>query len=270
VWLITGCSSGLGAALGKEVLSSGYRAVVTARQPRAISEFENQYPGRALAHRLDITKLDEVNATVKAALEKFSRIDVLVNNAGYGLVGALEEVEDQEIRDIFETNVYGTLNMIRAILPIMRNQKSGHIINLSSNAGFVGRAGAGVYCGAKFAVEGLSEVLAAEVGPLGIKVTIVEPGPYRTDFLGRSIAWTKNVIPDYDATSGDYRRYVKTAHGHQIGDPKLAARAMVTLVEASAPPLRLVLGKTALGLIREKLASVSRELDAWEKVTLST
>src|SRR5208282_4994877 len=155
--------------LAKEVLSAGYRAVVTARRPQTISEFESQHPDRALVHRLDVTKVDEVNATVKAALEKFGRVDVLVNNAGYGLVGALEEVEDQEIRDLFETNVYGALNMIRAILPSMRTQKSGHIINLSSNGGFVGRAGAGVYCGTKFALEGLSEVLAAEVGPLGIK-----------------------------------------------------------------------------------------------------
>lgn len=219
--------------------------------------------------RLDVTDPEAVRAAVDAAVDAFGRIDVLVNNAGYGYLGAVEEVEDEEIRRQFEVNLFGLLDVTRAVLPQLREQRSGHIVNISSVGGFVGLPGFGIYNSTKFAVEGVSEALAAEVEPLGIHVTIVEPGPFRPDWAGRSLA-SAPEIEDYAETAGGTREYIAGENGNQEGDPRLAARAMISAVEADEPPLRLPLGQSALDMIREKLDSVRQETYAWEKTTVET
>ncbi len=269
VWFITGTSTGFGRMLAEEALEHGDRVVVTARDTEQVQEYEQNYPERARAVRLDVTDPEAVRAAVDAAVDAFGRIDVLVNNAGYGYMGAVEEVEDAEIRRQFEVNLFGLLDVTRAVLPQMREQRSGHIVNISSVGGFVGLPGFGIYNSTKFAVEGVSEALAAEVEPLGIHVTIVEPGPFRTDWAGRSLA-SAPEIEDYAETAGGTREYIAEENGNQEGDPRLAARAMISAVEADEPPLRLPLGQSALDMIREKLDSVRQETDAWEKTTVET
>lgn len=269
VWFITGTSTGFGRELAEEVLEHGDRVVATARDTDQVQEFEDNYPERARAVRLDVTDPEEVRAAVGAATDAFGRIDVLVNNAGYGYLGAVEEVEDEEIRRQFEVNLFGLLDVTRAVLPQMRSQRSGHIVNISSVGGFVGLPGFGIYNSTKFAVEGVSEALAAEVEPLGIHLTIVEPGPFRTDWAGRSLS-SAPEIEDYAETAGSTREYIAEENGAQEGDPRLAARAMIKAVEDDEPPLRLPLGQDALDMIREKLDSVRQETDAWEKTTVET
>jgi len=269
VWFITGCSTGFGRELAKAVLTRGERVVATARKVEEVQDFEESGPELARAVRLDVTDPEEVSGAVDAALDAFGRIDVLVNNAGYGSMGGVEEISDEEIRRQFEVNVFGVLNITRAVLPHMRERRQGHIINISSVGGFVGVPGFGIYNGTKFAVEGISEALALETEPLGIHITIVEPGAFRTDWAGRSLA-PPPAIDDYRETVGQTREYISNENGNQQGNPRLAAEAMISAVEADEPPLRLPLGDDALGMIREKLDSVKRETDTWETTIVET
>jgi NADP-dependent 3-hydroxy acid dehydrogenase YdfG len=267
IWFITGASTGFGRVLAEEVLKAGGKVVATARNLDKVADFEARYPQRAKAIALDVTDSSQVDSTVTQALAQFGRVDVLVNNAGYGLAGAIEEVSEAEFMPMFETNVFGLLRVTRAFLPHLRKQRSGHILNLSSIGGVVASPGMGYYNATKFAVEGISEALAAEVAPLGIRVTIVEPGPFRTDFLGRSGVVAKNQIADYDATAGNMRKYFAENDGKQKGDPVRAVHAMMQVVESPNPPLRLLLGASALQRLRTKLANWEKEIAAWEQVT---
>jgi NAD(P)-dependent dehydrogenase (short-subunit alcohol dehydrogenase family) len=267
-WFITGSSTGFGRLLAEEVLKSGDNVVATARKVEQISDLEQKYPGHALALPLDVTKQEQVDAAVAKTLERFGGVDVLVNNAGYGVTGAIEEVSEAEFTPMYETNVFGLLRVTRAFLPQMRKQRSGHILNLSSIGGLTAGPGWGLYQSTKFAVEGLSEALAQELAPLGIKVTIVEPGPFRTDFLGRSGVAAAKKIEDYDATAGNARRYQNEQDGKQPGDPLKAVHAMMQVVDSENPPLRLLLGAGALKRVREKIDKLQKELSAWEPVTV--
>lgn len=270
VWLITGCSTGLGRALAEAVLAHGDKLIATARRAEQVQDIVAKNPDAARAVKLDVTKPDEVRDAVKAAVDAFGRIDVLVNNAGYGLLGAIEEVEESAIREQFETNVFGALALMRAVLPVMRKQRSGHILNISSVGGFVGNSGAGIYNATKFALEGMSEALALEGAPLGIKMTIVEPGAFRTDWAGRSLNNSAREIEDYVTTSGQIRERISNFSGQQQGDPNRAAAAMIKCVESTEPPLRLVLGADALERIRGKLSAMAKELEMWERTTIET
>jgi NAD(P)-dependent dehydrogenase (short-subunit alcohol dehydrogenase family) len=270
VWFITDSSTGFGRSLTEAVLKKGDRVIATARKLEQLDDLVAQYPGTAKAVRLDVTDLQQVHDATKAAIAAFGQIDVLVNNAGYGSMGAIEEVSNKAIRHQFETNVFGALNVMRAVLPMMRQQRSGHILNLSSIGGFVAFAGVGIYYGSKFALEGISEALAQEVAPFGIKVTIVEPGAFRTDFNGRSLAMPDRRIEDYSSTSGKLLNWVVEMDGQQPGDPHKAASAMIQATESKNPPLRLVLGADAVNLMETKLQSVKAELDAWKGVSVNT
>jgi NAD(P)-dependent dehydrogenase (short-subunit alcohol dehydrogenase family) len=219
---------------------------------------------------LDVTKPSEVREAVERAIAQFGKIDVLVNNAGYGTMGAIEEVSDEIVRQQYETNVFGALAVTRAVLPQMRQQRSGYILNLSSVGGMVSFAGSGIYCSTKFALEGISEALAKEVAPLGIKVIIVEPGAFRTDFNGRSLVMADSQIADYDEVIGGFRQWLKDMDGKQPGDPVKAAEAMIQAVESENPPLRLALGADAISAIATKLESVQTELDTWREVGTNT
>jgi NADP-dependent 3-hydroxy acid dehydrogenase YdfG len=268
VWFITGASTGFGRLLAQEVLKSGGKVVVTARKLDKVADLEAQYPQTAKALALDVTNAGQVDSVVAQAIEKFGRVDVLVNNAGYGVAGAIEEVSEAEFMPMFETNVFGLLRVTRAFLPHLRKQRSGHVLNLSSIGGLVASPGMGYYNATKFAVEGISEALAGELAPLGIRVTIIEPGPFRTDFLGRSGVVAKARIADYDSTAGNMRKYFAENDGKQRGDPVRAVHAMMQIVESPAPPLRLLLGASALQRSSAKLASWEKEIAAWEMVTV--
>ncbi len=268
VWFITGASTGFGRLLAQEVLKSGGKVVVTARKLDKVTELEAQYPQTAKALALDVTNSGQVDSVVAQAIEKFGRVNVLVNNAGYGVAGAIEEVSEAEFMPMFETNVFGLLRVTRAFLPHLRKERSGHILNLSSIGGLVASPGMGYYNATKFAVEGISEALAGELAPLGIRVTIIEPGPFRTDFLGRSGVVAETRIAEYDSTAGNMRKYFAENDGKQRGDPLRAVQAMMQVVESPAPPLRLLLGASALQRLRAKLASWEKEIATWEKVTV--
>ncbi|NVH71806.1 SDR family NAD(P)-dependent oxidoreductase [Paraburkholderia sp. JPY432] len=270
VWFITGVSSGFGRSLAEAVLARGDKVVGTVRNETQIASFENLAPGRAHGLLLDVTDAAAVPRAVGQALERTGAIDILVNNAGYGLFGALEEVSDAQARQLFDTNVFGTVNVIRAVLPHFRARKRGHIVNFSSVAGVIGIAGCSFYCASKHAVEGLSESLAQELQPFGIGVTLVEPGGFRTNFAGGSLKWSENELPDYSETVGQIRRYMSSYHGTQAGDPAKAAEAIVRAVSADAPPLRLPLGPDAVDVVRKKLASVQDNLETWLEVSSST
>ncbi len=270
VWLITGCSTGLGRALAREALASGYRVVATARDPSALAGIVEDQAGAAFAAALDVTKPDQVRAAIEAAESRFGAIDVLVNNAGYGYVAAIEEGEDPDVRAMFETNVFGSLNMIKAALPGMRARGRGHIVNVSSVGGLTTFPAVGFYHMAKFAVEGLSETLAKEAAPFGVGVTVVEPGAFRTEFRGRSLKQSNIRLSAYAATAGKARDNILAGHGKQQGDPTLGARAIITALEAEQPPLHLVLGGDALDLVRKKITDLQHDLDTWEKLTRST
>jgi NADP-dependent 3-hydroxy acid dehydrogenase YdfG len=267
-WFITGASTGFGRVLAEEVLKAGGRVVATARNRDKVADLEAKYPQKAKALALDVTNAGQVDSAVTQAFAQFGQVDVLVNNAGYGVAGAIEEVSDAESMPMFETNVFGLLRVTRAFLPHLRKQRNGHILNLSSIGGAVASPGMGYYNATKFAVEGLSEALAGEVAPLGIRVTIIEPGPFRTDFLGRSGVVAKTRIADYDATAGNMRKYFAENDGKQKGDPVRAAHAMMQVVESPNPPLRLLLGASALQRLRSKVTNWEKEIAAWEQVTL--
>jgi NAD(P)-dependent dehydrogenase (short-subunit alcohol dehydrogenase family) len=270
VWLITGASSGLGRALAEAVLDAGHRVVATARDPESVTDLERRHPGQALAARLDVTRPDDARTALASATEAFGRVDVVVNNAGYGLFGALEELEDEQLRRQFETNVFGPVNVIRAALPQLRRQGSGHIVQISSLEGVAPiLAGETAYAATKFAAEGLCEALAMEVRHLGIRVTIVEPGPVRTDFAAGAVA-EPSRIDDYDASVGEALRLFEQLAGNQPNDPARVAAAVVEAIEADEPPLRLVLGTEAVEAVRAKLDGQRGELDAWERVARST
>ena len=268
VWFITGCSTGLGRALAEAVLRHGHNAVVTARNVAQVQDIVAPFPHSSLATQLDVANFGQMKLAVSAAEKTFGRIDVLVNNAGYGYLAAVEEGEEQKFRDMFETNFFGLSALIRRVLPGMRARGRGHIINISSVGGLIGNPSAGYYNASKFAVEGLSEALAKEVEPLGIRVTVVEPGPFRTDWAGRSLKQVSNPIEAYAKTSGARRAQISGYSGRQAGDPARAAQAIIRVVESPTPPLNLVLGKDGLKRVREKLDTLSESLRRWESVTL--
>jgi short-subunit dehydrogenase len=270
-WFITGCSTGFGRILSELVLKSGDRLIATARNASSLETLKNftQSPDQLLTLALDVNDSAQIKTVVSKAAEHMGRIDVLVNNAGYGYVGALEEVAMTEVRKVFDTNVFALMEVTQAIIPLMRTQKSGHIINLSSVAGMVGTPGAGIYNATKFAVEGLSEALSMELAHFGIKVTIIEPGAFRTDFANRSLH-VAPYMPEYQEALAVSRKYYETIGGQQPGDPNEAAKAMIEITKLSNPPLRLVMGKIALGRIRAKLDQYLKEIATFEKVTLDT
>ncbi|MFM0012589.1 oxidoreductase [Paraburkholderia sediminicola] len=270
VWFITGATRGLGALIAQAALADGNAVVATGRNVAAITERFGHSPA-LLPVALDVTDEAQANAAVQAAVERFGRIDVLVNNAGFGLLGAIEESSDADVRRMYDTNVFGLLNITRAVLPVMRAQRAGHVINMSSIGGYRSVAGFGAYCSTKFAVEGLTEALRAELKPLGIHATVVEPGYFRTDFLdASSLAVAGNVIADYDETSGEVRRRATRMNHNQPGNPEKLAAAMVELVDAQTPPLRLPLGTDTLKAIAEKNAYVTQETETWQALSAST
>ncbi|MBS0532842.1 MAG: SDR family NAD(P)-dependent oxidoreductase [Proteobacteria bacterium] len=269
-WLITGCSSGIGRALCEAVLGRGERVVATARNTARLSDLVAKYPAQVTALRLDVTDPLGVIRVVDEAIARTGGIDVLVNNAGFGTVGALEETDERAVRDAFETNVYGPYRMARAILPHMRERKRGHILNVSSMTGFAGVAGFCFYSATKFALEGMSEALAQEIAPFGLKLTIVEPGPFRTDFRKEGSLVSAAPLEAYANTVGKFRQMLADTDGKQPGDPRRAAGAMIAVVDAKEPPLRLPLGEPCVNLIRKKLGQVSDELEKWLPVSLAT
>jgi NAD(P)-dependent dehydrogenase (short-subunit alcohol dehydrogenase family) len=270
VWFITGASRGFGALIARDALKRGDRVVATARNPQQVIGQLGDHPN-LLALKLDVTNEADAAQAVEAAIARFSRIDVLVNNAGYGLLGAVEESSDSEVKAVFNTNVFGLLNVTRAVLPHMREQRSGHVINMSSVGGYSAYQGWGVYGSTKFAVEGLTEALAAELAPLGVHATVVEPGFFRTDFLNdNSLVSTKQQIADYAETVGVTRDFAAGANHAQPGDPQKLATAMLELVDSDKPPVRLPLGSDTVARINAKNRHVESELEAWHAVAVST
>lgn len=267
VWFITGCSTGFGLELAKLVLGRGWRAVVTARDVSRVSHFTAD---NALPLALDVTDDKQVTDCVAKAEQKFGRIDVLVNNAGYGYQASIEEGVDKEIREQFDANVFGLFAMTRAVLPGMRARRKGHILNVTSQAGLIGFMGSGYYAASKHAVEGMSDALAAEVAPLGISVTCVEPGPFRTDWAGRSLKQTQTKIDDYAGTVGMRLKATADISGNQPGDPVRAAQAMIDVTESKTPPRHLVLGKIAVDGITAKLRERMDQVEAWRDVGVAT
>ncbi|PLZ00200.1 short-chain dehydrogenase/reductase [Burkholderia sp. WAC0059] len=268
VWFITGCSTGFGRELAILLRDQGLRVVATARDVKKISDLAAGHEDNVLVLPLDVTDAGAITHAVKQAQAKFGQIDVLVNNAGYGYLAAIEEGEDAPVRTMFDTNVFGLIDVTKAVLPGMRARKRGHIVNLSSIGGLVSFPATGYYHATKFAVEGLSGSLALELAPLNIKVTLVEPGPFRTDFAGRSIGQSKIEIDDYAETAGVRRQQTFARSGRQQGDPVRAAQAIIDVVASPNPPLHLLLGKPALELARKGLEAKKHDFDTWEKTTL--
>jgi NAD(P)-dependent dehydrogenase (short-subunit alcohol dehydrogenase family) len=269
-FLITGVSSGFGRAFASAALAEGHAVVGTVRSDAARAAFEAQSPGRAHALVLDVTDFDAIGPAVEAVQRRAGPIDVLVNNAGYGHEGTLEESDLGEMRRQFDVNVFGAVAMTKAVLPSMRERRSGHIVNITSMGGFITMPGIAYYCGSKFALEGISEVLAKEVAGFGVKVTAVAPGSFRTDWAGRSMVRSGRTVADYDALFDPIRHARQDKSGNQAGDPAKAARALLQIVADANPPVHLLLGRDALKLVREKLALMSREIDAWEALSAST
>ncbi|WP_242137802.1 oxidoreductase [Sphingomonas sp. TREG-RG-20F-R18-01] len=269
VWLVTGCSTGFGRDLAKLIVDRGWRLVATARDADRVADLADAAPDRVLALALDVTKQDQIDAVVQAAAEKFGRIDVLVNNAGYGYQSTIEEGVEAEIRNQFDANVFGLFAMTRAVLPHMRAQKSGHVINITSVAGFVGFPGSGYYAASKHAVEGFSDALLAEVGPLGIDVTCVEPGPFRTDWAGRSLQQTESRIADYADTAAKRLADTRSGSGKQAGDPVRAGEAMIALTVDPNPPRHLVLGKWGYDMVTDKLKARLTEIEQHRDASLA-
>jgi NAD(P)-dependent dehydrogenase (short-subunit alcohol dehydrogenase family) len=265
VWFITGCSTGFGRELASHLLGLGYRTVVTARNPADVKDLATK--GEALALKLDVTDQSQIDAAIKAAEKQFGGIDVLVNNAGIGYFAAVEESEDKEVRRMFEINVFGMSRMIQAVLPGMRQRRKGFIVNISSVAGLRSFPSLGFYNATKFAVEGLSEALWQEVEPLGIKVMLVEPSGFRTDWAGRSANESKKQIGDYAATAGVWRSEMRADSGKQPGDPVRAVKAIVETVASLNPPHHLLLGNDAFEGATAKLEALGKEFKAWESVS---
>lgn len=266
VWFITGISSGLGKAIAQTVIENGDFVIGTFRSQIQVDTFNNEHKNKAFALMLNITKSDEIEKAFKTIKDKYGKIDVLVNNAGFGFAGAIEETSTDETRAIFEANFFGTLQVTQVALPIFRQQKSGHIIQISSHGGFKAFQGFGIYNASKFAVEGFSEALAQEVAPLGIKVTIVEPGPFRTNFAGNNFREAEIIIDDYNETAGIFRQRIKAVDGKQEGDPIKASKAIFDITNLENPPLRLPLGKIAIASLTAKLDSVTKDLNDFKTV----
>jgi NAD(P)-dependent dehydrogenase (short-subunit alcohol dehydrogenase family) len=269
-WFITGCSTGLGRSLAQAVLARGHNAVVTARDASKVQDLVETYPDAGLALPLDVTDAAQITTAVQQAEDRFGAVDVLVNNAGYGYRAAVEEAPDVDIRALFATNVFGAVDLIKAVLPGMRAQRAGAIVNISSIGARVSPAGSGYYSATKAALEGLSGSLQKELEPLGITVTVVEPGGFRTDFAGRSLAQSATAIGDYAETAGKRRKENDSVHGTQPGDPAKAAAAIITAVEAPHTPSLLMLGKDAFDAFAAVAAAQRAELDQWRDVSLST
>ncbi len=270
VWFITGCSTGFGLELAKLVLGRGWRAVVTARDATRVQSLTEKAGDRGLAVALDVCEQSAINDAVAQAKQRFGRIDVLVNNAGYGYQSSVEEGVESEIRAQFDANVFGLFALTRAILPTMRAQRHGHVINITSVAGLMGFPSSGYYAASKHAVEGWSDALALEVNPLGIHVTCVEPGPFRTDWAGRSLKQTKSTIPDYAKTAAARMEATSGYSGKQPGDPVRAAEAMIHITEISNPPRHLVLGKFGIDNVTAKLRERLANIEAWRDQGLAT
>lgn len=267
IWIITGISSGLGKALAEAVIAKGDYVVGTMRNPSQIEKFNRENEGKAVALPLDLSVPNEIDNFISQIGNRFPRIDVLVNNAGYGLAGAVEETSLIEARNVMEVHFFGVLHLLKGILPLMIPNKDGHIFNISSHSGFKGFAGFGIYGASKFALEGMSEALSAEVFPLGLQVTIVEPGPFRTEFAGTSLQLAEQQLPCYSETAGAFRLRLASVNGKQEGDPQKAADIIVNLALNKEAPLRLILGKIAVGTVRSKLDSVRTDLEKFESTS---
>ncbi len=268
--LITGVSSGFGRALAEEALAAGYRVVGTVRSEQARHDFEALAPQRVSGWMLDVTDFAAIDGVVAQIEATVGPVDVLVNNAGYGHEGVMEESPLAEMRRQFDVNVFGAVAMMKAVVPYMRERRRGHILNITSMGGFITLPGIAYYCGSKFALEGISEVLGKELKPFGIAVTAVAPGSFRTDWAGRSMIRTPRSIPDYDALFDPIRHAREEKSGKQLGDPAKAARAMLAVIDSDAPPAHLILGSDALGLVRAKLSELAQEITTWEAITRST
>jgi NAD(P)-dependent dehydrogenase (short-subunit alcohol dehydrogenase family) len=270
VWFITGSSTGFGRHLAEEALEQGYRVVATARKPEVLSDLVEKYPQAARALKLDVTKQDEVRRAVEEAYKEFGQVDFVVNNAGYGSIGAIEELSEEQIRRQFETNFFGALSVTREFIPALRNHKSGHIFNFSSVGGFVSFPSAGLYCASKFALEAISESLHGELAPYGIKVTIVEPGAFRTEFNAVALDVAENMLPDVYAPTQQFLTWLKENDGKQPGDPRKAVKAIIQVAESEDPPLRLPLGEDAITAIETKFQNVKKDIEPWRKLGIET
>ncbi len=266
-WLITGCSTGIGREIARAALEAGHSVAVTARNVDAVADFVDQFGDRALALPLDVTNRDQITAVVGDVEKAFGGIDVLVNNAGYGYMAAVEEGEDAEVRKLFDTNYFGVVDTLKAVLPGMRARRSGHVINISSMTGLVANPPNAYYSSTKFALEALTEALAKEVGPLGIKVTAIEPGAFRTDWAARSMQESSTPIGDYDDNVGARKTLIKQFADHLPGDPRKVAEAVLMVAGLDEPPLRLLLGRDVLAAVREKIADLTASINHWESVT---
>jgi len=266
-WLITGCSSGLGREIARQALAAGHRVAVTARNPASVEELVRENPEQAIACRLDVTDREQIRAAVEATEKEFGGIDVLVNNAGYGYMAALEEGEDDEVRRLFDTNYFGVVDTLKAVLPGMRARRSGHVVNMSSMTGLVANPPNVYYSSTKFALEALTEALSKEVASFGIKVTAIEPGAFRTDWATRSMKESATPIDDYAETVGARKELIKAFADKLPGDPAKVAAAVLKVTELDDPPLHLLLGMDVLGAFRQKLAELTAGIDAWEETT---
>jgi len=269
-WLITGCSSGLGESLAQAVLEAGYNAIITARNPRVLESLILRFPQTSVATALDVTKADQVAAAVKLAEQRFGGVDVLVNNAGHGYRGAVEEGDEKEVTNLFAANFFGGVSLIKAVLPGMRARRRGTILNVSSIAGRLAMPGSGYYSATKFAIEGMSDALRKEVAPLGIRVVVVDPGAFRTDFAGRSLQQAKAAIADYADTAGPRRKENDHTDGTQPGDPARAAHALINVVEAKTAPFRFLLGSDAVRIVNAELEAQRQEIENWKELSIST
>jgi short-subunit dehydrogenase len=270
VWFITGCSSGFGRSLVKKVLKNGYSVVATARDIKKLSDIESEYGEKIRVVKLDVTKNNQITEAVNSAVDSFGKIDVLVNNAGYGLVGALEEYSEGEMHKNFNTNFWAPINIIRKVLPVMRVQKSGHIINISAGAAIMNETGFSIYAASKAALDLASEALCWELKPLGINVTNVVPGPFRTEFITRSLNTAENNIDDYDQTVGKFVEFLDKIDGKQPGDPDKAAEAIINITKLEKPPLYLYLGEYAYKSANRKIKTMKKYLDDFEDIGLHT
>ena len=266
-WFITGCSTGIGREIARAALEAGHSVVVTARRTEAVQDLVDEFGDRAVAVALDVTDSGQIGAAVKAADDAFGGIDVLVNNAGYGYMSAVEEGDDAEVRRLFDTNYFGVVDTIKAVLPAMRTRKSGHIVNISSMTGLVANPPNAYYSSTKFALEALTEALAQEVKPLGIKVTAIEPGAFRTDWAARSMKESSSPISDYDENVGARKTLIKEFANHLPGDPRKVAEAVLMVTALDEPPLRLLLGRDVFKAVRDKLAAMSASIEEWKAVT---
>ncbi|EJL85310.1 short-chain dehydrogenase [Pantoea sp. RIT-PI-b] len=269
VWFISGCSTGFGRELAQQAIARGFHTVVTARDAAKVQDLVTGHDN-AIALALDVTDQASIEQAVSAAIDKFGGVDVLVNNAGYGYQSSVEEGEEKEIRAQFDANVFGLFALTRAVLPAMRKARSGHIINITSVAGFIGFASSGYYSASKHAVEGWSDSLALETAPLGIHVTCVEPGPFRTDWAGRSLHQTPSKLPEYAETAAARMKSTSEYSGTQAGDPARAATAMIAITEHANPPRHLVMGAWGYDAVTEKLKERLTQIEAWKQTSIDT